>query len=177
MRNLRFSLLTLGFLPVISFAKGLDARAKLSQSVKPATVAGNPTGESAYAPILLDVEHQSETLAAKRRAKPGPTIAPLLPHRVYLVYLPKEANWFYALTDGAAAFAEPAEVFRVHSVLPGNYLGAKTPHRNYMLAGNRLWAPTSRAREEFYWVYPSGLVPDGRIKIVEYEAQNGEPGK
>lgn len=115
--------------------------------------------------LLLDLEKQRETWAARATAEPI-KISTLKPNRVYLYYVPQDNRWHQVITDAYGKLKQnPVEALRASTVVPGTYVGAKSDSFHYVLLHNKLWQPTSRRERYEYWITASPPI----AKYVEFE--------
>jgi hypothetical protein len=100
--------------------------------------------------------------------------SPLLPNRVYMVYVEQENHrWYFVLTDGNGDLAEPLDLLRSGSVLSGTTLGSSLPQQTYLLRRDSFWVPSSLSEQHYYWTLSTPPI----IKIVGFKTLVDENSK
>lgn len=131
----------------LSTLKAIQQRRRKDPAVRPQLAAGDRL------PRLYD--------PFKTRSIASTPQAPLLPSRVYEVYVPELEGWHYALTDTQGNLAKPLEIVRRGSVLTGQWFG--TPDfESRQLSLEEYWIPQRKVARHELLV----LSDPPRIKVV-----------
>lgn len=98
---------------------------------------------SSQPPPKLVVAGETETKLAKSAGQA------LVPSRAYAIYNREESAWAYTWTTAAGKFPEPLELLYQGTILPGSYLGAKSPFQGYELTPDSRWVKTDEKEREY----------------------------
>lgn len=88
----------------------------------------------------------------KRDEKPVDPKA-LPPHRVLATYLPERSEWRFVVTNEKGLVAEPLEILRVGTILPGRFFGPSFAQNRYLLNDEGSWVRTFRDEQWFLWAF------------------------
>ncbi len=108
-------------------------------------------------PRLLELESGQPVLLKQ--------VGPLLPRRVYAVYIRKDKSWVLVLTDEKGRLPNPFEVLLPGSVLPSQQLGIRTSYGYFELRADYRWAPSVKMTE-FYLT--SNLSPPLKVRRTSF---------